>query len=119
MENRDSPADRLEKWQRRYAQLKEELRGLGFVCVGTLTTRYLQCGKPACRCHQDPSQRHGPYAYWTRKLQGRTVTVLLESQEVTLFREWIRNSRALDRLVREMRKVSTQALRAQTGKRRA
>src|SRR4030067_1320157 len=70
----------------RYAQLKEELRSLGFVCVGSLQTRYLECGKAACHCHDDPANRHGPYHYWTRKVQGRTVAVLIGEGGGMLYR---------------------------------
>lgn len=109
----------LARCRERYAQLKEELRSLGFVCVGSLQTRYLECGKAACHCHDDPANRHGPYHYWTRKVQGRTVAVLIGEEEVMLYREWIENNRALDKAVREMRKVASRALALQTkGKRR-
>lgn len=109
----------LAKCRERYAQLKEELRSLGFVCVGSLQTRHLECGKAACHCHDDPANRHGPYHYWTRKVQGRTVAVLIGEEEVMLYREWIENNRALDKAVREMRKVAGRALALQTkGKRR-
>jgi len=108
----------LEKWQQRYAELKQELQGLGFVCVGSLQIRYLECGKSGCHCHDDPANRHGPYPYWTRKVQGRTKAVLLSEPEVGIYREWIQNSRRLDRLVREMRQVSARALTIQTSRKR-
>ncbi len=108
----------VEKFQHRYAQLKQELRGLGFVCVGSLQTRYLECGKTGCRCHDSPANRHGPYHYWTRKVKGRTISVLLNPAALELYREWIQNNRALDRLVRQMRQLSARALTLQTGKRR-
>ena len=41
---------------------------------GTLTVRSYACGKHDCRCHTDPSRLHGPYAEWTRKIAGKTVT---------------------------------------------
>lgn len=106
---------RLEKCRKRYAQLKAELRELGFVCVGSLQTRLLECGKTGCRCHEDPANRHGPYHYWTRKLHGRTIAVLIAEDELALYREWIENNRALHRAVREMRKVSARALVLHTG----
>ena len=41
---------------------------------GTLTVRAYACGKPNCRCHADPPRLHGPYAEWTRKIGGKTIT---------------------------------------------
>jgi hypothetical protein len=104
----------LEKCREQYARLKQELMALGFVCVGSLQTRHLECGKPACHCHDDPVNRHGPYHYWTRKVQGRSVAVLLGDDDAALYREWIERNRELERVIREMRKVSARALTLQT-----
>ena len=41
---------------------------------GTLVVRSYACGKRRCRCHADPPVLHGPYAEWTRKIGGKTVT---------------------------------------------
>ena len=46
----------------------------GLALPGTLTVRAYACGKPDCRCHADPPRLHGPYAEWTRKIGGKTVT---------------------------------------------
>jgi hypothetical protein len=118
MKTMKKAAGHLPKWQKRYAELKQELQGLGFVCVGSLQTRYLECGKASCHCHDDPANRHGPYHYWTRKIQGRTVSVLLHQPEVEFYRERIQNNRHLDRLVREMRQVSARALTLEIGRKR-
>ena len=49
---------------------------------GTLTVRAYACGKPNCRCHADPPRLHGPYAEWTRKIGGKTVTRRLTPREL-------------------------------------
>lgn len=103
-------AQALHVSKQRYRELKLELEDVGFLCVGSLQTRHLTCGNPNCRCHQDPDKRHGPYHYWTRKVNGRTVTVLLKEQQVPLYREWIENNRRLESLVQEMRRISAQML---------
>lgn len=102
--------ERVRAWQQRYGELKQQLQEVGFVCVGSLQTRYLSCGNVRCRCHQDPAQQHGPYHYWTRKVKGRTVTVLLKPEQVPLYQEWIQNNRQLEDLIREMRRVAAQVL---------
>jgi hypothetical protein len=109
-------ASRLEQCRARYAQLKSELQELGFVCVGSLQTRHLECGKPTCHCHESPSNRHGPYHYWTRKVAGKTVSVLVSDEDLVRYREWIASNRALDRVVREMRKISARALTLRTAR---
>ena len=105
--------ERLRASEQRYRELKQRLQEVGFVCVGSLQTRYLPCGNPSCRCHQDPAKRHGPYHYWTRKVKGRTITVLLKQEQVPLYREWIQNNRRLEDLVQEMRRISAQVLSAE------
>jgi hypothetical protein len=106
-------SERLRASEQRYRELKQRLQDVGFVCVGSLQTRYLPCGNPSCRCHQDPAKRHGPYHYWTRKVKGRTITVLLKQEQVPLYREWIQNNRHLEDLVQEMRRISAQVLSAE------
>jgi hypothetical protein len=112
-------SERVRAGEQRYGELKQQLQQVGFVCVGSLQTRYLPCGNAGCRCHQDPAKRHGPYHYWTRKVKGRTVTVLLKQEQVPLYREWIQNNRQLENLVREMRRVSAHLLKVEADRSRS
>ena len=100
----------------RYNALKAELQAIGFVCQGSLQTRRIGCGTATCGCHQDPDKRHGPYHYWTRKNRGKTVGLMLTEEELLLYREWIGNNRRLERILREMRKVSARVLALTTGR---
>jgi hypothetical protein len=45
------------------AQLIASLPPWEQIIRGTLIRYRLTCGKPSCRCHQDPRFRHGPYWY--------------------------------------------------------
>ena len=92
--NRSAP---LPTNEQRYRELKQQLQDVGFVCVGSLQTRYLPFVNASCRCHQDPAKRHGPYHYWTRKVKGRTVSVLVKQEQVPLYREWIQNNARRDK----------------------
>lgn len=99
----------LARERRRYAALQQAIAQVGFFRRGTLVRIYERCGKPGCRCAADPPQLHGPYMRWTRKVAGKTVSVRVRTQQVKLFREWIANSRRLDRLQAQMQKVSMRA----------
>ena len=55
---------------------------VGPALPGTLTVRAYACGKPGCRCHAYPPRLHGPYAEWTRKIGGKTVTRRLTPAEL-------------------------------------
>jgi hypothetical protein len=57
---------------------------------GTLTVRTYACGKPNCRCHADPPRLHGPYAEWTRKIGGTTITRRLTPRELAEYRALVR-----------------------------
>jgi len=109
-------SERMLKYGERYNALKAELQAIGFVCQGSVQTRRIECGKATCRCHEDLENRHGPYHYWTRKARGKTVGLMLTEDELALYREWIQNNRNLERVLREMRKLSTRALSLTTGR---
>lgn len=92
--------------QARYEALKRSIADLGLIRHGSLVRRFMPCGKLGCRCHATPPQLHGPYYQWTRKVQGKTVTVRLTPQEAELFADWIQNGRQLDKIVAEMDAVA-------------
>jgi hypothetical protein len=94
---------------RRYRALLDEIGQLGFIATGSVIERYTECAAPGCRCHADPSQRHGPYQQYTRKVAGKTVTVRLTAEQATRHREQIANRRRLDELIADMEEISTQA----------
>ena len=109
--------DPMLAYAKQYDALKAELQTLGFLCQGSLQTRRVACGKTTCRCHRDPDARHGPYHYWTRKVRGKTVGTHLTEDAVVLYqewiennREWIENNRELERIVTEMRDISSRVL---------
>ena len=74
-----STQQRLAGYQRRYRELAAELADLGYIAAGSITQRSTRCGTPSCRCHADPPQLHGPYWQWTAKVNGKTVTRRLVS----------------------------------------
>ena len=51
----------MHRYEKQYDGLKAELQTLGFIGQGSISTRRIACGRPACRCHNDPEARHGPF----------------------------------------------------------
>jgi hypothetical protein len=94
--------------EQRRRELLDQLAELGFCLPGSLSTRKLRCGNPGCRCRADPPQLHGPYTYWTRKVDGRTVSQLLTPEQAERYRPWIDNDRRLRQLVRELETLAIQ-----------
>ncbi len=96
-----SPADR-----RALAAIAGRLAQAGFALPGTLTDRTIRCGKPACRCARDPARLHGPYHQWTRKIDGKTVTVNLTDEQAARYQPWFANAQALRALLSELEELS-------------
>ena len=69
---------------------------------GSLVERRTRCGNPGCRCHADPSQLHGPYLTWTRKVDNKTVTRTLSTEQAGRLRPLLNNARRLRELVSEL-----------------
>jgi hypothetical protein len=101
--------DELSELRRRYQQLADQIRELGFIATGSVVERLTVCTAAGCRCHADPPQRHGPYLQHTRKVGGKTVTTRLTPQQAEQYREHIANRRRLDELVAAMDDISSQA----------
>ena len=77
---------------------------------GTLTVRAYACGKPSCRCHADPPRLHGPYAEWTRKIGGKTVTRRLSPDELARYQPMFDNARKLRSLLAQLQDLTLQII---------
>jgi hypothetical protein len=93
-------------------KITTELAAAGPALPGTLTVRAYACGKTRCRCHADPPQLHGPYAEWTRKIAGKTVTRRLTDAELTAWQPLFDNARKIRALVTELQELTLQAIGA-------
>ena len=95
-------------------RIAAELAQAGFALPGTLTVRSYACGKPNCRCHADPPRLHGPYAEWTRKIGGKTITRRLTPAELTEYQPLFDNARKLRALLGELQDLTLQIIKADT-----
>jgi hypothetical protein len=77
---------------------------------GTLTVRSYACGKPRCRCHHDPPVLHGPYAEWTRKIDGKTVTRRLTPEQLAAWQPLFDNARKMRDLLARIQDLTLQAV---------
>ena len=96
----------MQAYQEKYRKVTTKLSEIGFIWPGHIQRRYLTCGKPNCVCHTDPEAKHGPYAYWTSKETGKTVSRLLRPEEADLLEQWIVNRRELEAVIRKMKGLS-------------
>jgi hypothetical protein len=99
------PSQRAE--QRRIAA---EISRLGPIVPGTLLERSMRCRNAGCRCHADPPQLHGPYWFWTRKVNAKTVSQVLSAEQAAEYRSWFENERRLRELVHELEAIGISAI---------
>ena len=100
-----SPDQRAE--QRRITQA---IARIGPVVPGTLLQRSMHCSNAGCRCHGDPPQLHGPYWFWTRKVNNKTVSRVLSNEQVAEYQSWFENERTLRALVAELEALGIDTL---------
>lgn len=87
----------------RYEKLKESIGGLGYILKGTITERIIEKEKT-----------YGPYYQWTFKRQGKTVTVNLSKEQLSVYSKAIRNYKKLKATLKEMEKLSLEILEEST-----
>jgi hypothetical protein len=100
-----SPAQRAAR-----DRIAAELTQAGFALPGTLTIRAYACGKPNCRCHADPPRLHGPYAEWTRKMAGKTITRRLTETELTEYQPLFDNAKKLRALLAKLQDLTLEII---------
>ncbi len=58
---------------------------------------------------------HGPYHQWTRKIDGKTVTVNLTEEQVTRYGPWFASARALRAALNELEELSLHIAQREEG----
>jgi hypothetical protein len=108
-----TPAARRRAALERIARIRDRIRTIDPLCSGTLLRRTKMCGKPECRCAQDPTARHGPYYEWGRMKKGRLVHRMVSPAQAALLREAIANYRTVRRLLRAWENETVKLIEAE------
>ena len=101
--------------ERRQRQIADEIAGLGLCLPGSLADRMTRCGSPRCRCHSDPTQLHGPYPSWIRKVGAKTITRTLSPAQADRYRPAFDNTKRLRELISELETISAEAVEQAEG----
>ena len=101
----------LQRLQEKFEQIKSEINELGFVVQGSVTERWMKCGKSSCHCQKVPDERHGPYYQWSWKSSGHTSSVNLTKEQAVLCKQWVKNNRRLEKITKRLRKLSLRVAR--------
>jgi hypothetical protein len=94
----------------RQQRIASALGEIGFALPGSLTVRAYRCGKTRCRCRGEPPQLHGPYAFWTRKVDNKTVTRMLTEEQAAELQPLFDNARRLRALVGELQDLTLELI---------
>jgi hypothetical protein len=97
-------------WAATRRGLADELGTIEGVLPGSVVVRQMRCGKPGCACKGDPPTLHGPYIQWTRTVDGKTVTRLLNQEQLARYQPWFDNARRLKELVAKLEILSIHAV---------
>ena len=60
---------------------------------GSVSERFMVCGKPGCACADRTEARHGPYFSLTHPVGGKTRSRLIPAKQVDLVRQQVAASR--------------------------
>lgn len=97
----------------RIDKIRASLSAIDYLCTGTLIKRMKVCGKPSCRCAQDPEARHGPYYEWGHMHAGKLTHRNLTPQQANVLRQAIKNYRKARKLLRDWEKESERLIEAE------
>ena len=84
---------RIDKPPAAYGQLQARLARIGWVALGSVVER------------RDPG-RGGPRYQWTRRIEGKTVTVALGAEQFTWMKAAIANQRKAWAILEDMQRLS-------------
>jgi len=90
----------IKKAHERIARIREALNAMDYLSSGTLLRRTKLCGRPECRCAQDPSARHGPYFEWGHMKGGKLVHRMVTPEQAAILELAIANHRKAKKLMR-------------------
>lgn len=96
--------------RQRTKQTRAAINGIDFVVSGHVHSRTKVCGRPNCRCADDPEARHGPYYEWSRREAGRQRHSIVTPQQAQLLQQGIDNHRRIQSLLGEWERSSVEEI---------
>lgn len=98
----------------RRQKLLHQLASLGPVLRASLIERFIQCGKPGCKCMQ--GDKHGPAYYLTVSYaKGRTRQVYVPKNLQPVAAEWVRNYHQAMAVLEEISTINLELIRLKEG----
>lgn len=98
----------LNQWIRSFNQQMGKVAPDGYILQGSVMQRNLR------RRARGVFKTYGPYYLWTRKVNNKTVTLALTTEQAQIIRDAIRRNRQLERRLVDLRSLSEQIIEAVT-----
>jgi hypothetical protein len=100
----------------RIGAIRDSLNAVDYLCSGTLLEHRTRCGKPGCRCANDPNARHGPYYDWGHMQAGKLVHRRVSPEQAAVLRLAIANYRKIKKLLLAWEKETERLIDAENPK---
>jgi hypothetical protein len=85
--------------------MQKIIQDYGNILDGSLYEKYFKCGKKNCKCYDDPTQRHGPYWVWSRRINGKIMQKQLNEKQLEQVREGLANYKKLLKDIEKAKEV--------------
>ena len=105
--------DILRQARERIARIRAAINEMEYLSSGTLLRRLKVCGKPGCRCANDPDARHGPYYEWGHMKGGKLVHRMVTAEQAEILRRAIANYRTARNLMKNWEEITERLIDAQ------
>lgn len=96
----------LEKQLRAFEEIKKEFLSVGLFKKGTISKRWMTCGRTNCKCHSESKYRHGPYYWWTSKQNNKTYSILVPHSLLKEAKAYLKNYQMLCKLFSRLEQLS-------------
>jgi hypothetical protein len=101
--------------RRAQAAIAQRLAEAGFALPGSLVERVGRCGKANCSCKGEPPRLHGPYHQWTRKIDGKTISINLTEEQLDRYGTWLTEAQRLRAVLNELEELSLRVAERREG----
>jgi hypothetical protein len=105
--------DILQQARQRIARIRAAINEMEYLSSGTLLRRMKVCGKPGCRCADDPDARHGPYYEWGHMKGRKLVHRMVTAEQAEILRRAIANYRNARKLMKDWEEITERLIDAQ------
>jgi len=104
----------MTKAEKRIAELKDELAGLGPMLPGSISKQWNVCGTPGCKC-KDPEHpiKHGPYYQLSFSVKGKSSSMFVKAEQLPEAERRVRRYRRFKELNVELIRAYVELAREQ------